>query len=146
MFRGSFFTKIDDKGRFKLPSDFRRTLEDNWGADVFLTSVSGHSGLFYPLPVWEELERRLVALPSTDSGRRRFLERVNYYGQQLRLDGQGRLVVPAVLRDSAGLTGDVVVAGALDHLDIWSRDRITKKLAEDPFTDGDWQALTDRGI
>ncbi|HNZ96035.1 MAG TPA: division/cell wall cluster transcriptional repressor MraZ [Thermoanaerobaculia bacterium] len=146
MLRGSAVATIDDKGRLKVPADLRRTLEERWGSDLFVTSVLGDSALIYPLPVWEEIESRLLAMPSTDRVRQRFLERVSYYGQQLRLDGQGRLVMPPILRESAGIAGEVVVSGSLDHLVVWNRDRFVRKLAEEPFAEDDFQALALRGV
>jgi MraZ protein len=146
MLRGSAVATIDDKGRLKVPTDLRRLLEERWGPDLFVTSVAGDSALIYPLPVWEEIESRLAAMPSTDRVRQRFLERVSYFGQQLRLDGQGRLVVPAILRESAAIAGEVVVSGSLDHLVVWNRERFVRKLAEEPFTEGDFQALAERGV
>src|SRR5690348_2286926 len=108
MFRGSAPAKIDDKGRLKIPTDFRRDLEERYGPDLFVTSVQGDSALIYPLSVWEEIEARLQSMPSTDRTKTRYLERVSYFGQQLRLDVQGRIVIPQILRESAGMTGDVV--------------------------------------
>ena len=96
MFRGSTVATIDDKGRLKVPTDFRRALEERFGAEFFITSVAGDHALVYPLPVWEEIEGRLAGMAATDRVKERYLERVNYYGQQLRLDNQGRLLVPAI--------------------------------------------------
>src|SRR5436309_2807527 len=62
MFRGSAPAKIDDKGRLKIPTDFRRYLEERYGLDLFVTSVQGDSALLYPLPVWEEIEAHLPVL------------------------------------------------------------------------------------
>lgn len=146
MFRGSAATKIDDKGRLKIPTDFRRILEEEYGPDLFVTSVLGDSALLYPLPVWEEIEQRLRTMPSTDRTRNRFLERVNYFGQQVRLDAQGRLVLPPILRDSAGMNGEVVVNAELDHLVVWNRDRIAKRLADEPFSEDDFRVLSEHGI
>jgi MraZ protein len=146
MFRGSAPAKIDDKGRLKIPTDFRRYLEERYGLDLFVTSVQGDSALLYPLPVWEEIEARLQAMPSTDRTKNRFLERVSYFGQQLRLDVQGRIVVPQILRESAGMSGDVVVSAHLDHLVVWSRDRFLTRLTEQPFTEDDYRTLAERGI
>ena len=146
MFRGSAVATIDEKGRLKVPTDFRRLLEERWGSEVFVTSVQGDSARIYPLPVWEELEGRLAAMAATDRVKERFLERVNYYGQQIRLDNQGRLLVPSILRESAGVAGEVVVSGRLDHLVVWNRERFEKRLEEQPFTDGDFQALAERGV
>jgi MraZ protein len=146
MFRGSAPTKIDDKGRLKIPTDFRRVLEERYGLDLFVTSVQGDSALLYPLPVWEEIEARLMAMPSTDRAKMRYLERVSYYGQQVRLDVQGRILIPQILRESASISGDVVVSGQLNHLGVWNHDRFVSRLAEQPFTDEDFHALSQQGI
>lgn len=146
MFRGSYPAKIDDKGRLKIPAEFRRLIEGQWGPEVFITSIGGQSALLYPLLVWEELESRLLALPSTHVNRRRFLERVNYFGQQAKLDPQGRLLVPPILRESGEMAGEVVVCGALDHVVVWNRETFKTKLREEPFTDSDLQTLTEVGV
>jgi len=147
MFRGSAPAKIDDKGRLKLPTGFRRLLEERWGPDLFVTSVLGDSASLYPLPVWEEIEAKLGAMPSTDPNKARFLERINYFGQQGRLDAQGRIVLPPILRESAGMIGEeVVVSGQLDHLVVWNRERFVRRLEEQPFTEDHFRALSERGI
>jgi MraZ protein len=146
MFRGSTPTKIDDKGRLKVPTDFRRFIEERYGPDLFVTSVLGDSALLYPLPVWEEIEARLAAMPSTDRTKSRFMERVSYFGQQVSMDGQGRILIPQILRESAGMNGDVVVSAQLDHLVVWNHDRFVARLEEQPFTDDDFRALAERGI
>lgn len=146
MFRGSAPAKIDDKGRLKIPTDFRRSIEERYGQDLFVTSVLGDSALIYPLPVWEEIEQRLVSLPSTDRTKVRYLERVSYFGQQVTLDVQGRILIPQLLRESAGMNGDVVVSGQLNHLVIWNHERFAKRLEDQPFTDDDFRALSLAGI
>jgi len=146
MFRGSAPTKIDDKGRLKIPTPFRTTMEDRWGADVFATSILGDSALIYPLPVWEEIEERLSTMPSTHRSKMRFLERVNYFGQQAKLDSQGRIVVPQILRESAQIVGEVVVSAHLDHLVVWNRERFEERLVQEPFTEDDFRALSDLNI
>src|SRR5689334_12152146 len=132
MFRGSAPAKIDDKGRLKIPTDFRRAIEERYGPDLFVTSVLGDSALIYPLPVWEEIEARLAAMPSTDRTKTRFLERVSYYGQQVRFDVQGRILIPQLLRERADMNGDVVVSGQLDHLVVWNHERFLTRLDEQP--------------
>jgi len=146
MFRGSSIAKIDGKGRFKMPSDFRRVLEESWGREVFLTSIQGDVALFYPLAVWEEIEARLMGLPSNDRARQRYLQRVSYFGRQGTLDGQGRLVVSPVLRESADLKGEVVVCGSADHLQIWNRGSFLRRLESEPFTEEDFAELAEKGI
>ncbi len=146
MFRGSAPAKIDNKGRLKVPTTFRRVLEERYGRELFITSIVGESVHLYPLEVWEELENRLAGLPSTDRTKRRFLERVAYFGQQAQLDSQGRVVVSPLLRESADMTGEVVVAGRLDHLEVWNHDRLLARFREQPFTDADFEYLSERGI
>ncbi len=146
MLRGSSPTKIDAKGRLKVPTDFRRILTEAWGDEVFVTSVRGDLALLYPMPVWEAVESRLLALPATDRARQRYLERVNYFGQQGRLDAQGRIVVPQVLREAAGILGEVVVCGALDHLQVWNHQVFAQRLEGEPFTDEDFKDLTQKGV
>ena len=146
MFRGSAPTKIDDKGRLKVPTGFRRQLEERWGREVFITSILGTSVLVYPLAVWEEIEARLAALPSSDQTKQRYLERVSYYGQQGKLDGQGRVVIPPILRESAQMAGDVVVSARLDYLEVWNREQLQAKFDERPFTEEDFQDLAEKGI
>jgi MraZ protein len=146
MFRGSAPAKIDDKGRLKIPTDFRRVIEERYGPDLFVTSIEGDSALLYPLPVWEEIEARLGGMPATDRVKARFLERVSYFGQQARFDNQGRLLLPQILRESAGMSGEVVVSAHLDHLVVWNRDRFARRLEQQPFSDDDFRALSERGI
>lgn len=146
MFRGSASAKIDDKSRLKIPTDFRRILEERYGAELFVTSVSGESALIYPLPVWEEIEARLSAAPSSDQAKQRYLERVNYFGQQTGVDAQGRISIPPTLRESAEIHGEVMVLGKINHLEVWNSERIGLRLKEQPFTDADFHALTERGI
>jgi len=129
-----------------MPTDFRRFLDERYGRDLFVTSIEGESALIYPLPVWEEIEARLAAMPSTNRTKVRFLERVSYFGQQVGMDAQGRLLVPQILRDKAAITGEVVVSGRLDHLEVWNRERLEGRLEEEPFTDEDFRILSDSGI
>jgi MraZ protein len=146
MFRGSAPAKVDEKGRLKIPTGFLRTLEESYGADLFVTSIRGDAAHLYPLQVWEQVEERLRQMPSTDRTRQRYLERANYFGQQVRLDAQGRILLPQILREAAGVTGEVVVNAQLDHLVVWNRERMEKRLSEEPFTDDDFRVLSEHGI
>jgi MraZ protein len=146
MLRGSAPARIDDKGRLKIPTDFRRLIEERYGSELFVTSLFGDSALIYPLPVWEEIEQRLAALPSTDQAKVRYLERVNYFGQQVALDVQGRIVVPQILRERAAMNGDVVVTGQLNHLVVWNHERLVKRLDGEPISQDDLRSLAEAGI
>jgi MraZ protein len=98
------------------------------------------------MPVWLELERRLAQMPSTHPARQKYLDRVNFFGQVSELDPQGRVIIPARLRASAQMTGEVDVLGKQDLLDVWNHDRFVARLILDPFTDGDAAALAEYGI
>jgi MraZ protein len=144
--RGSTSARIDDKGRLKVPNAFRRLVEQKHGREVFLTSLTGEYVRIYPIPVWLELEEKLAAMPSTHPAKLRFLDRVNFYGSDGELDGQGRVIIPARLREAATMNGDVDVLGQVNYLDVWNHDRFVAKMQRDPFTDDDARALSEFGI
>jgi MraZ protein len=137
---------IDDKGRLKVPADFRKIIEDRYGRDCFITSTDGQRALVYPLPVWFEFQDRLSRVPSTSMAKTKLLERVNYFGQVSSIDAQGRVLMPAVLREVAGVKGDVVVIGNQDHLVVWNDSRMKKRLDETPMTDEDFKELELHGV
>ena len=146
MLRGNFSAKIDDKGRLKIPTLFRAAIEDRFGTQLFITSLTGDLVLIYPMPVWVEVEHKLAKIPSTLPARVKYFDRVNYYGQPGEFDNQGRISIHARLRDVATMVGDVDVFGQYDHLDVWNHERFTKRLAGEPFTDDDARALAEYGI
>ena len=109
MLRGNIPARIDDKGRLKIPNTFRALISEAHGREVFVTSLTGESVRVYPMPVWLEIEQKLAQAPSTLPARLKFLDRVNYYGQVVEFDVQGRLLIQPRLRASALMTGDVAV-------------------------------------
>src|SRR5882724_11119019 len=107
MLRGNHPARIDPKGRLKVPTPFRRFLEEKHGSKLYITSLTGDCVLVYSLPEWEAIEQRLSLLPSMDPARRKFLDRTNYYGQQAEMDNQGRVLIHPLLRNSASVIGEV---------------------------------------
>jgi MraZ protein len=144
--RGSAPARIDDKGRLKVPTIFRSVIQDRQGPDVFVTSLSGESVRIYPMPVWLEIERKLLEMPGNHPSRLKFLDRVNYYGQTSELDSQGRVVIPAHLRESASIVGDVRVFGRISYLEVWNDQRFFQKLQREAWTDEDGLRLSEHGI
>jgi MraZ protein len=144
--RGSYPARIDDKGRLKIPNAFRALVEDQHGAGLYVTSLSGDSVRIYPMAVWLAVEQRLARMPSSHPARVKFLDRVNFYGQVGEFDAQGRVLIPARLRDAASMTGDVDVLGQVDFLEVWNHERFLAKLKREPFTDDDARALAEFGI
>ena len=146
MLRGSYSARIDDKGRLKIPTAFLPLVQDQPGTGLYLTSVTGESVRVYPMSAWLAVEQRLAKMPSAHPARLKFLDRVNYYGQLGECDAQGRVLIPARLRDAAAMTGDVDVLGQVEYLDVWNHERFLGKLQREPFTDDDARALADFGI
>jgi len=138
--------KVDEKGRLKIPAGFRKIIEEKYGSDCFITSTDGERAVIYPMPVWHDFQGRLSKVPSTSVAKQKLLERANYFGQLSTIDTQGRVLVPAVLRDVAGISEDVVVIGNQDHLIVWNEERIQKRLTEAPLTAEDWKELELHGV
>ena len=146
LLRGNAPAKIDDRGRLKVPSHFRALIQEEHGRELFVTSLTGDSVRVYPMPVWLEIERRMAQMPSTHPSRKKFLDRVNFYGQPAEIDPQGRVLIHPRLRESAQMTGEVDVLGQQNFIEVWNHERFIAKLTRDPFTDDDAKALADFGI
>jgi MraZ protein len=144
--RGSAPARIDEKGRLKVPTIFRGVIQDQHGPDVFVTSLTGESVRIYPMPVWLEIERKLSVMPANHPSRLKFLDRVNYFGQAVELDPQGRVSIPTHLRDSGSIVGDVRVFGRIDYLDVWNEERFVQKLQRESWTDDDGLRMSEHGI
>jgi MraZ protein len=139
--RGSAETTVDEKGRFKVPSVFRAPIEETFGPDFFLTSISGADVLIFPMPVWNALEEKLAAMPPIHRAKAKFQERFNTYGQVARMDAQGRLLVPSLLREVSAIEGDALVLGQTDHLKLVDRTKHLKSLRTVAITDEDYDEL-----
>ena len=146
MLRGNHPARVDEKGRLKIPNGFRVLVEQQYGAELFVTSVSGEYVRIYPMAVWLEIERRLAEVPSANPSKQRFLDRVNFFGQTVTMDKQGRVVLPQLLRESAAMAGDVSVLGLQNHLEVWNQKRLTERFKKEPFTDDDGRVLSGFGI
>ncbi len=146
MLRGNAPAKIDDRGRLKVPSSFRAFIQQEYGRELFVTSLTGDSVRVYPMAVWLEIEARLAKMPSTLPVRMKFLDRVNFFGAVAELDEQGRVLIQPRLRDSALMSGEVDVLGQQNFLEVWNHERFAAKLSRDPFTDDDAKALSEFGV
>ncbi len=146
MLRGNHPARVDDKGRIKIPNGFLQLWDASYAADVFVTSLSGDNVRVYPMEVWIELERKLQTIPGTHPSKARFLDRVHFFGQATTRDRQGRLLIPALLRETAEMKGNVDVLGKYNYLEIWNHERFMKKLENEPFTEEDGHALAEFGI
>ncbi len=133
MFRGNSQARVDEKGRVKVPATFLSGLKESGNA-FYVTSILGDRAHIYPMKAWNEIEEKLGRLPTQNPTKIKFLTRTSYYGQVVELDGQGRLLIPQVLREAALIKGDVDVMGAQTHLEVWNHDRLVESMTSAPLT------------
>ena len=147
MLRGSYPAKVDEKGRLKLPSDFRTKVEEEYGTNFYITaSLEVDSAQLYPLPVWEELERKLANLPMTNPSVDKFMDIMGYYGAEVSLDNQGRILIPQRLREAVQIRDEVNVMGKTKFLSIWNDENYKTKRLNQPFNKEDARELSQLGI
>ncbi|MCR5468599.1 MAG: division/cell wall cluster transcriptional repressor MraZ [Lachnospiraceae bacterium] len=119
MLMGEFNHSIDTKGRVIIPSKFRESL-----GDVFVVTKGLDGCLFgYPIDEWKIIEEKFRSIPLTTKDARKFSRFFFAGASDCELDKQGRVLLPQVLREHAGLTKDVVVVGVLNRIEIWDKDR-----------------------
>jgi MraZ protein len=146
MFRGNHPTRVDEKGRLKVPAEFKRLIDEKYGTQFYITSLDGKVAQVYPFEEWQRIEEKLARLSNFNPTKKKFLNRTNYYGQLVEIDGQGRVLIPALLRDSAKIQGEVAVVGNLTYLEVQSIEAYKKDIEENPFTSDDEKTLDELGI
>ena len=125
MFRGSSSHTLDEKGRIIIPSRFRDIVRAGGGDAVMITRLDDCLYV-YPLNEWAKIENRIVTLSETSDTMRSFRRFFIGGAFECGCDKQGRVLIPTSLRDYAALNKEVVLAGALEHFEIWALDRWDK--------------------
>ena len=127
MFRGVQNGSVDEKGRLKLPASVKRSLREKYThPDVFVTSLDGKVVKVFPLREWEAVEATLARKSAgPEQGidgavKNKVLFQANRFGAEESLDGQGRFLVPSVLRESAGMKGAVKIQWQTNHMLVMS--------------------------
>ena len=146
MLWGSYPAKIDEKFRLKVPAKFRRDLPETEDNTYFVTSDDGRCAQVYPIPVWERIAQKLLESPRMDPAKQKLQTFTNFYGLLTQMDPQGRILIPQALREDAQISGDVIVIGKSDHLEVWNNETIRKRLREGPLTDADREKLAQQGF
>ena len=141
MFRGNHPAKVDEKGRLKLPAAFKQLLEAQNVTQFYITSADGKSAEIWPLPEWEKRERTLADFSTLDDSVQKYLNLTSYYGQQVEMDNQGRVLLPQILRGKAKLDADVAVFGKMVYLEVHNREMFEQNLADNDMTTDDRKAL-----
>jgi len=123
MFRGEFQHSIDAKGRTSLPVSFRELLSAGGNDRLIATAALDPCLLLYPLPAFEELEKKLLALPSMDRRVRLVKRALIGRAHEISIDRNGRVLVPPPLREYASLARDLVFVGQISFIELWSQER-----------------------
>jgi MraZ protein len=141
MFRGNHPAKVDEKGRLKLPSAFKQLVDATSVTQFYVTSTDGKSAEIWPLPEWEKREEQLADSSTMDDAVRKYLNVTSYYGQQVEMDNQARLLLPQILRNAAQLDGEVTVFGMRTYLEVHNREIFEQNLAANQLTADDRKEL-----
>ena len=137
MFRGNNPAKVDDKGRLKIPSGFKTLLDAANVTQFYITSSDGKSAEIWPLPEWEKKEKKLALQSTMNKAVQKYVSLTSYYGQQVEMDSQARVVLPQILRDRAKLDAEVVVLGKLVYIEVQNEKEFEKQLPVYEMTDAE---------
>ena len=140
-FRGNHPAKAEDGGRLKLPGPFKKILDDANVTQFYITSQDGESAQIWPLPAWEKQEALLAESSTMDDAVDKYLNLTSYYGQQVEMDKQGRVVLPQILREAAKLNAEVAVRGKMHYLEVQNLKSLEESLPVNALTAEDRQAL-----
>jgi MraZ protein len=119
VFRGGASLSLDIKGRMAMPAKYRERLQEMCGGQLVVTVDRDHCLLLYPLPEWEEIERKLVKLPSLNKQARRLQRLLIGHATECDLDSAGRILLSPLLRDFAGIDKQVMLIGQGNKFELW---------------------------
>lgn len=119
MFRGINNLALDAKGRLAMPARYRERLLESCSGRLIVTVEFDPCLLVYPLPEWEKIEEKLVALPSMNKQARTLQRRMIGHATECEIDSQGRIRLPGILQEQAGLEKKVVMIGQGKKFEIW---------------------------
>jgi MraZ protein len=135
MFRGSNNLTLDAKGRLVMPTRYRERLQERCGGSLVVTVARDRCLLIYPLPDWEEVERKLMRLPTEKPQTRQLQRMMIGHAADLALDGHGRILLPPELREFASLTRDAVLIGQGVKFELWDETRWNERRDAWPTAD-----------
>jgi len=127
VFRGATKVALDAKGRLAMPTRYRERLQARCDGQIIVTVDKDHCLLVYPLPDWEELERKLVRLPSMNKAARRIVRIMVGYATEVDMDGSGRILISKELREFAGLDKHAMLIGQGNKFELWDEDTWNEK-------------------
>jgi MraZ protein len=131
MFRGANKLTLDSKGRMVMPTRYRERLQERCGGKLVITVDKDQCLLIYPTPDWEEIERKVMRLPSSNPRSRRLQRLMVGHATELELDAQGRVLLPSNLREFGALTRDAMLIGQGLHFELWDETRWNDYMASE---------------
>ncbi len=141
MFRGNHPAKVDEKSRLKLPAAFKQLVDAQGVSQFYITSSDGVKAEIWPLPAWEKVEAKLAEFSIMNDAVEKYLSLTSYYGQQVEMDSQARLLIPQILRGAAKLDAEVVVMGKIDHLEVHNQAAFEASLQSSALTQDDRRSV-----
>ncbi len=141
-FRGSYVLKMDDRGRVKVPSKYLSVLENQFGKELYITSVNGDRVYIYPLEKWEAIEESIEQMNVTAPEVDEYISRTSFWGNEGEVDSRGRILIPPELRTACELTDNVRIFGKIDHMVLWNEERFKTKSLSGEFTDDSMQQVS----
>jgi MraZ protein len=143
VFKGTYQHRIDSKGRLPVPAAFRRALAEA-GAQGLVVTVLDQCLAAYAPSEWARLEAQLHALPAFSRPVKALTRLLTSRAADCDMDVQGRILLPAHLRQAAGLGGQALVVGVLNRFEVWAPEawgsfvRESERLLEDVSLDVQW--------
>jgi MraZ protein len=141
MFRGNHPAKVEESGRLKLPVPFKQLLDAATISDLYVTTEDGERAQIWPLDEWKKIEARLKKHSVGNRAVKNYLDMTGYYGQEVKIDAQGRFVLAQNLRSKARLEGDLAVIGRITHLEVVNKAQFEQALPAKVPTEDDLKAV-----
>ena len=121
-FSGKYYYTVDPKGRVIIPSPFREIISTNYNTKLYITNDVFDKCLhIYPQEEWTKLEEKVRLLPKSQEEIKFYMRKVIASAQEVELDKQGRILIPAAHREDAGLNSDIVIVGQIEKIELWDR-------------------------
>lgn len=128
--------KVDDRGRVKIPAQYLSTMKEQYGNELYITSLNGDRVYLYPLSVWEGIEQSIERIKVRTPELEEYISRTSYWGNEAEVDGRGRVLIPPDLRAQSKLNGENLrIFGKIDHMLIWNEAIFKEKTFGGEFSD-----------
>ena len=148
-FIGNPRTKLDDRGRLKMPAEFKAFIEKKYGKEFtsfYITSREGRDAEIYPMPEWQQHLAKIFAMPKSLPARKKLLDRYNLFGDRAEMDPQGRLLMPEELRNAGLVNVEVKVSGEGSFLRVTSLQVLRESVSGNPLTPQEDDTLAGYGV